>query len=330
MSNQLIGFAKKFVSIVLLALLIAFFPDDMTSDVYAIQDSEAVSDPKNVADSTPVTPLEMESVEIDSDRGTFIVGAKGWYTRWDSAVLDWFEKDIAANFKEMGLTLKSDIDTGSGYLAGPLFGYQTADGTWSFSLAAMIFSSFSQDWTGQAGAMNLTTEVDTDRKDIDLAISYSLHRFQGKLAFLRYLRIYGGFKYQQVKYDLELSYETLMGPRKFDYDLDADVYMPTVGAGFVFPIMDKLAFGINGGVGLSLIELELKDPEGERFDIDPDTSIAYNGEVTLTYLPFEHFIIQLGFRMQAWYLKARRPQTWEETESRDLTYGPTLSLVFAF
>jgi hypothetical protein len=84
------------------------------------------------------------------------------------------------------------------------------------------------------------------------------------------------------------------------------------------------------GVGLSIIELELKAPDGGRFDIDPDTSIAYNGEATLTYLPFEHFIIQLGFRIQAWYLKARRPQTWEETESRDLTYGPTISLLYAF
>jgi hypothetical protein len=310
MSDRLTGFAKKIVLIILLALLTAFLCNDLTSSVYADQ--------------------KTETVEIESDMGIFMIGAKGWFALWDSAVLDWFEKDISANFKEMGLNLESDIDTGSGYLAGPLFGYQTPDGTWSLSLAAMVFSDFSQDWTGQAGSMKLNTDVDTDRKDIDLAISYSFHGYQGDLDFLRYLRLYGGFKYQKIKYDLTLSYETLMGPRNFDYDLDTDVYTPTIGAGFVYPLMDKLAVGINGGLGLSIIELELKAPDGDRFDIDPDTSIAYNGEATLTYLPIEHFIIQLGFRIQAWYLKARRPQTWDETESRDLTYGPTLSLLYAF
>ena len=99
MSNLLIGFAKKNVFIIPLALLIAFLYGGVTSHVYADQKSGSVAD------------QETESVEIDSDYGTFLVGAKGWFALWDSAVLDWFEKDISANFKEMGLNLESDIDT---------------------------------------------------------------------------------------------------------------------------------------------------------------------------------------------------------------------------
>lgn len=266
-----------------------------------------------------------------SEAGTFMIGAKYWYAEWDSAVLEWFEKDIGAGFKEMGLTLDSDIDRGSGYLAGPLLGYQTDDGTWAISLAAMAFSHFSQDWTGNVGSMALGTDVDTDRKDFDFAVSYSLSKYQDKLSLLKYSKIFAGYKYQIVDYDLELSYSTLMGLRRFDYKLDAAVHMPTVGVGFVYPVSDKLVLGLQAGVGLALIDLEMKDPDGETFDISPDASITYNGELALTLLPpIKNLLIQLGFRAQVWYLKARSPTWWEETESKDFTWGPTISAVYTF
>lgn len=257
-------------------------------------------------------------------------GMKYWYAYWDSAVLDWFEKDISAGFKSYGLDLDSDIDPGSGYLAGPLLGYQTQDGTWAISVAPMLFSSFSQDWDGETGMMELKTDVDTDRKDVDFAVTYSLSRHQDILSLFKYSRIFAGYKYQTVSYDLALTYNTMMGQRRFDYELNAQVHMPTLGIGFVYPISDKLALGLQAGAGIALIELELEDPDGETFDISPAASIAYNGEFTITYLPINHLIVQLGFRAQLWYLKARSPEWWEETESEDWTYGPTLSVVYAF
>ncbi len=78
-----------------------------------------------------------------------MLGAKYWYAAWDSAVLDWFEKEVGIGFLANGLTLESDLDMGSGFLAGPLLGYQSDDGIWSVSLAPMVFSSFSQDWEGK-------------------------------------------------------------------------------------------------------------------------------------------------------------------------------------
>lgn len=263
--------------------------------------------------------------------GKFMLGAKYWYAYWDSAVLDWFEKDVGVGFAANGLTLSSDIDTGTGFLAGPLLGYQSDDGIWSVSLAPMVFSDFSQDWSGKAGVMGVTTNIHTDRMDIDVAGTVALSNFADKSNIFKYLKIYAGYKYQDVNYDLSLTYDTpLMGAQKFDYDLEAKVHMPTVGVGLVYPVHDKVALGLQAGVGLALIDLELGNPDGSSFDISPSASITYNGEATASYLVTENLILQLGFRAQLWYLKARSPQRWEETESEDWTYGLTATVVYVF
>ena len=267
---------------------------------------------------------------VSSQAGTFMVGGKYWYTSWDSAVLNWFEKDIGAGFKATGVTLQSDVSRGKGYLAGPVLGYQTEDGTWGFSLAAMAFSHFSQDWHGTAGTMDLSTTIDTTRRDFDLAVTYSLARHQDRFSLLKYSRIYLGYKYQTVGYDLMLQYNTALGVRNLHYKLDAQVHMPTIGFGIVYPVFSKLVLGLQGGVGLALINLKMKDPDGNEFDIDPKYSFTFNTEANLNILPIKNLIIQLGFRYQEWYLSARSPQRWEKTDSKDVTFGPTLTVVLAF
>jgi len=267
---------------------------------------------------------------VSSGGGTIMVGGKYWYASWDSAVLDWFEKDIGVGFKAMGVTLQSDVGRGKGYLAGPVLGYQTEDGTWAFSLAAMAFSDFSQDWQGTAGTMSINTNIDTTRRDFDLAVTHSLSRHKDKFSLLEYCRIYFGYKYQTVDYDLKLQYNTTMGIRSYDYQLEAQVHMPTVGFGIVYPVFSKLVLGLQGGVGLALINLKMKDPNGSNFDIDPEYSFTFNTEANLNFLPIKNLIIQLGFRYQEWYLKARSPQRWDKTESKDVTFGPTLTVVYTF
>ncbi len=265
-----------------------------------------------------------------ANAGTFTVGAKSWYAYWDSAVLDWFEKDIGAGFIATGVTLSSSVDKGKGYLAGPVFGYQTDDKTWSFSLAAMAFSDFSQDWHGTAGTMNLTTNIDTTRRDFDFAATYSLARHQDAWSFLQYCRVFLGYKFQTVNYDLTLHYDTAMGSRTYNYKLDAKVHMPTVGAGIAYPIRENIVLGLQAGVGLALIDLNMTDPDGVEFAIDPKYSLSFNTEANLNFVPLKNLIVQAGFRYQEWYLKARSPQRWEKTESKDVTYGPTLTVVYAF
>ena len=81
---------------------------------------------------------------------------------------------------------------------------------------------------------------------------------------------------------------------------------------------------------MALIDLEMKNHEGTSFDIDPKYSFSFNAEGSLNFLPIPNLIAQLGYRYQEWYLKARSPQRWERTESKDVTFGPTLTVVYTF
>jgi hypothetical protein len=116
----------------------------------------------------------------------------------------------------------------------------------------------------------------------------------------------------------------------YDYKLDAKVSMPTIGAGVVYPVFDKLVLGLQGGVGLALIDLKMKDPDKATFDIAPEYSYLFTTEGSVNFLPMNNLILQLGLRYQEWYLKARSPQRWDTTESKDTTFGPTLTVVYTF
>ena len=256
--------------------------------------------------------------------GTFIGGAKGWYASWESSVLKWFEKDIAAGFQEMGMTLNTKRDPGSGYLLGPLLSYQTDDAKWSFSFAPMIFSSFSQDWSGTASGMALQSTVELERKDYDLAANYSL---------FKNMKVFVGYKHQVVNMDFTLTYDTSMGPNTFYYTLESTVMMPTAGVGFAYPISDKLAGGLQLGLLYSIPTLKMNVISGgtsQTTDLDPYPSLGFNGEVSLNYQPMESFFIQLGYRYQIFQLQTRSEQRWEKTKSNDITHGIVLSVLYVF
>ncbi len=258
---------------------------------------------------------------VISSAGTYMVGIKGWYATWDSAVLDWFDKDLAAGFRANGLVLKSSTDPGSGYLTGPFMSYQTDDGQWAFSLAAMVFSSFSQDWAGSASGMNIASDLEIDRIDFDFAVNYSL---------LKYMKIFVGYKHQIVDMDFLLSYDTMMGRRQFKYKLESTVYIPTAGVGFVYPAYEKLVLGLQLGVLYSIPELKMTNSANETFDIWPRPSLGFNGEASLNYQPTSNWILQLGYRYQIFQLEARSPERWEETKSNDITHGFIFSAVYVF
>ena len=124
----------------------------------------------------------------------WMAGIKLWYASWDTAVLDWLEQDLAAGFRE--------------------------NGKWSFSGAFMVFSHFSQDWDGSAPGMNIASSLDLERFDLDFAVNYTLHK---------YVKVFVGYKHQKTEIDFTLRYDTLMARRVFDYELEADVSMPTAG-----------------------------------------------------------------------------------------------------
>ncbi len=258
---------------------------------------------------------------LASEAGTFMVGAKGWYTTWEASILDWFEKDIAVNFMETGAALLADKDPGYGYLAGPLLGYQTDNGKWSISIAPMVFSSFSQDWTGSIGAMALKSDVRLERKDLDFAVNYSVSK---------YVKIFVGYKHQMIDMEFLLSYNTMMEGKEFKYDLESTVYIPTAGAGFFYPVHEKLVVGLQLGALYSIPDLKMTNYINEEFDIWPHPSIGFNGEASINYQPLQKLIVQLGFRYQKFILKVRSPGRWNKTESEDITHGVTLSALYLF
>ena len=258
---------------------------------------------------------------VASGAGSWMLGVKGWYASWDSAVLDWFEQDLAAGFRENGIDLQADSDPGDGYLAGPLLSYQKEGSKWSFSGALMGISNFSQDWDGSAPGMDIDSSLDLERFDFDLAANYTLHK---------YVKAFVGFKYQRTEMDFTLRYDTLMIQRVFDYKLEADAYMPTAGVGIAYPIHEKFALGLQLGLLYADIDLEITDEEGDTFDIWPQSTWGFNGEVTLSYQPKKDLILQLGYRYQIWQLEARRPQSLEVIVSDDITHGVTGLVVYLF
>lgn len=256
-----------------------------------------------------------------SEAGTFMIGVKSWHTTWESSVLDWFEKDLIADFASTGRKLNTSKDDGSGYLAGPLMSYQADNGKWSVSFAPMIISSFKQGWEGKTSGMSMDSDVNLDRVDYDIAVSYTQNE---------YIRLFLGYKYQDIEIDFTLSYTTMMGSITNKYKLESEVHIPTIGASFVYPVHEKVVLGSQLGLLYSVPNLKMTDSDGTTYDIWPRATFGFNGEFIINYQPLDKLIIQMGYRYQYFRLDARQPQTWEKTESDDISHGPTFSAIWVF
>ncbi|MCP4045564.1 MAG: hypothetical protein GY732_06190 [Gammaproteobacteria bacterium] len=272
---------------------------------------------------------------VKVEAGTFAIGAKYWYeTTWDSALLDIVDQIFSDGFEEMGFyNVESDTHVGTGYLAGPVFGYQTSDNLWSISFAPMIISSFSQKIVGSVLADldlcgtglpipvqgNTKTTVDVTRIDYDFAISYSLLDYKDRFSFLEYCKVFLGLKYQSISYDFELTTRVAIFEETDTTEFDYEVYMPTVGVGFVYPLTEDIAAGIQGGIGMARF-----------YDINVDDSLAFNVEATVSIVPVENMIIQFGYRYQEFSFDLQYSNPDKTYKSEDKTYGPTVSLIFTF
>lgn len=271
--------------------------------------------------------------------GTYFVGLKSWYeTTWDSALLDIYDQNINDDLPSIGFyDVESDTYVGTGYLAGPLFGYQTNDKLWSFSFAPMVVSDFSQEIRGAAlydidiGSIfgfpglympvtaSTKTVVDVTRRDYDLAVSYSLSQFKENYSFFKYCKAYLGLKYQEIDYDFHLTTKVgNLSPLTDTVSFDYQVYVPTLGGGFVYPFTEEIVGGIQVGLGMAHFE-----------GIDVDDSIAYTFEASINISPAESVIVQIGYRYQQFSYDLHT-NDGRNFSAVDKTRGPTLSLVNAF
>lgn len=271
------------------------------------------------------------------EAGTFLVGAKCWYeTNWDSAMLNIIDDLFADQFSKVGVyNIQSDTHAGSGYLAGPVLGFQTSDNIWSFSFAPMVVSHFSQKIIityladlNLGGILfpvqgNGRVAIDVTRRDYDLAASYSLHPYKDKFSFLEYCKVFLGLKYESISYDFNITTRVATLEDTGTIGFDFEIYMPTVGVGFVYPFTEEIAAGIQGGVGVAYFS-----------GIDVDNSMAYNVEANLSISPRDNLILQLGYRYQefSFDLNYSDPDfDLDKTyKSTDTTYGPTVTVIYTF
>ena len=280
-----------------------------------------------------LTILLMFVAVTASQAGTWMLGLKGWYTSWESSLMGWAEKDIEALFAINGVQVDVKKDTGSGYLAGPVLGFQTDDGTWSISLAAMVFSQFNQSMDIDGGEMEVENDGELDRKDFDLVATYALFKFGDSFSLFKYQNLFFGFKYQVANFDLDVFYDpgsSAPTQKAFSHKIEQKVLMPTIGTGFSYPLWDKTAAGLQLGLLYVIPDLTKKDDTGTTH-IWTQPSFGFNGEITFSYLPFNSFVMQLGYRYQEWTLTASLSDNNDtETKSPDITHGPTLTLVYLF
>lgn len=268
--------------------------------------------------------------------GTFIAGAKVWYeTTWDSALLNIYDELLTDSLTEIPrgqggfYNVESKIYAGSGYLAGPVLGYQSSNKIWSVSFAPMVTSHFSQQIKGSVlmdldlfgtGDMvpitgNMETIVDVTRLDFDLAGSYSLAQFKDRFFLFEYCKVFAGFKYQDISYDFTFTAQVAdfkdTGTRGFDYN----VYMPTVGVGIVYPFSEDIVAGVQVGHGVAHFS-----------GIDVEDSLATNIEANVTVLPIDNLIVQFGYRYQQFSFDLKIDG--KTYTSNDITYGPTLTAIY--
>jgi hypothetical protein len=255
--------------------------------------------------------------------GTWFTGGKLWYTSWDSGILDWLEKDIALSYVQNFSSFSANRDPGSGYLAGPLLGYQTDNGKWSFSFAPMILSDFNQDWSGTANGQPLDGQVKLERADYDLAANYALSD--------RY-KLFYGLKYQ----DMELEFTIVRpfgntGPPTNIFYIDAEALIPTVGVGAVYPLGSKTV--ASGQLGLLYAFTDLYVSSNISSDTDniwPHPGFGYNMEGNITWQAANSLLVQGGLRYQLFTIEARGPGRDTRTRSYDITYGGTMAVVYTF
>lgn len=272
----------------------------------------------------------------EAKAGNLTLGVKAWYeTTWDSGVLDIFTDLFADTLRAADNVTYTRVDyesfIGYGYLAGPVLGYQTSNGKWTFSVAPMILSNYSQSVRGTALVTEAfgtvlpapvtvvdKVEVDVTRVDYDFAVSYAFSDANNKGSLLDYTKAYLGLKYQQVDYEFTSNTQIMGLVQSSKIPFDYEVYMPTAGVGFAYPMSQDIFLGLQGGVGVALFE-----------GLNVEDSLTFNIEANISFNPVDNLIMQIGYRYQQFNFNLQDNDTGRNYNSTDQTYGPTLTITYA-
>ncbi len=253
------------------------------------------------------------SVISNTQAGTIMVGAKGWYTEWESA----FDKAIAdavihyCYIEDPAGNYSSTVKPGKGFLAGPLIGYQTDDNLWSFSAAFMFINLFKSDTDWDFNGYELKTKTKMRRNDYDMSVSYML---------LDFMKVFAGFKYVKSTYDVDIK-----NPAEDFYKAEMTCKIPTAGIALGGSLTDSIVLGIQLGIMYIIPDYKY---EGEK--LKADNSIGYTVEPNLSFLISENFMLQTGVRYQIYNAKFNDTKNDLNVTKNDQMLGVTASAVFMF
>ena len=283
--------------------------------------------------------------------GDLMVGAKVWYTQWDSAVVrmaDSAFKQWVAGYAEdhsaTSYTADSEIDKGKGVLLGPVFSYTPDDSSWTLSLAGMFSIDYEQDLTEESTIvippntfdLKMDSTAKLERWEIDAVISRAISN---------HFKVFIGYKFQRYYLDLDQDVKQYingvpLSPFNRVFEFQNIVHMPTVGIGAVVPFSDKLSAGVNLGVGYMIPTLNFSTSETlntteDSGNINAENSWCHYGDINLSYMVFKGFILQLGYKYQVFTLKTSGSfevsgQTVDFGEERDIFHGVTLAGIVIF
>ncbi len=285
--------------------------------------------------------------EANEESGTFILGMKFWYAGWDSSAIGDVKKDVY-NGLDAGLKTALGDDTvttqtgdnsaafGNGWLTGPMIGYQTPGGKWSFSFAFMWWSNFAQKMETTynslvdpanpmpgLGNTNYTVPANIDielkKREIDLAVSYSL---------TQYFKLFTGYKYSLIEVDVAGTIDIIHESNDlFDSQANVDVTVQlathafSIGGGYFYPILESLIISTQAGLllgrGKSSSEDRVNLVESKS---NWNTMFGFNTEINISKYFTRHFIFQIGFRYQPFHING----DW------DHFFGGTMAVLTAF
>lgn len=288
-------------------------------------------------------------IEANEESGTFILGVKFWYAGWDSSamgdvkqgVYNGLDSGMKTTFGGGTVTTQTGDNSaalGNGWLTGPMIGYQTPGGKWSFSFAFMWWSNFSQKmkttyntlvdpldpFTTGLGDTNYTIPADIDielkRKEIDFAVSYSLTQD---------FKLFAGYKYSKIKVNVSGSIDLIheSGIPEANSELTVDTisqqvahYM-SIGGGYFYPLLQSLIFGTQAGLLLGTGKSSSEDRVNiAQSESNWETLVGFNTEINISKFLTKHFVFQVGFRYQPTY----NQDDW------DHFFGGTMAVLTSF
>ncbi len=267
---------------------------------------------KRVTIFIAVLMLIINTQKVSLHAGTFNIGMKSWYANWDSAASKLLG-DVMDRVMLSNLILPSgqgnfnaNIEDGTGYLAGPVFGYETDDKRWSINAGIMFLNSFSQSMdmalyyqTGPPFSLtiplNVPVDIKLDRKDYELIVGYSLNN---------YFKIFAGYKYETYNVKANISSISFMSfslpvlLSNYEYESKFHILMP--GASATLPVGERFRLGLKASVPIAKPEI-IDKTFGQ--DIDVKGRFGIIGEAYASVKLWDKVIVKLGYGYETYKFK---------------------------